>query len=198
MEALRAGRSDAVVFARVEEAREMKRRAAVILLALATVSPVRANEPDVLARFSGGIGVNPISGFANPQNPDGTFPNVFQNVVRGVSPSTQLWRISDLDGEIRTDGRVMVKGRGLLLASGARIGQSLGLAVFATLLCEVTAPVAQHSTTVSTALAPNGNFYIEGRLNSVPSDCPSPLLLIRNSAGQWVAAGILKLDGDAT
>jgi hypothetical protein len=175
----------------------MRRKAAVVLLALAMVSRVRAQEQAVLARFSGGIGVNPISGFANPQNPDGTFPSVFQNVVRGVPPSTQLWRIADLNGAITADGRVKVRGRGLLLAGGARIGQSLGLAVFATLLCEVTAPVAQYSTTVSAALDASGDFFIDSKLKSVPRACPSPLLLIRNSGGQWVAAGISKVDADS-
>ena len=73
----------------------MVKKAAVILLALGIVGQVSAHERDFLARFEGGIGVIPVSN-GGPVNPDGTFPNVKLNVVRGVFPGAGPWRIADL------------------------------------------------------------------------------------------------------
>jgi len=179
----------------------MIKKAAVILLALlGMVGPVSArefgHESDTLAAFDGGIGVQPVLNVAGQLNPaDGTFPNVKQNVVRGVAPGTP-WRIADLRADIRTDGRIRVRGRGLLLASGNNIGQNGNVSVFATLFCEAAAPFVEHSTTFTVPLEANGDFRIEGTLDSVPSECPSPVLLIRNSNGVWFAAGIPKLGDD--
>ena len=93
------------------------KQAAAILLAVGIVGQVSARERDLLAKFEGGIGVIPVSSGAGPVNADGTFPNVRLNVVRGVFPAGP-WRIADLRADVDTDGRIKVRGRGLLLASG--------------------------------------------------------------------------------
>ena len=174
----------------------MVKKAAVIVLALGMVGRASAHEGDVLARFEGGIGVVPVSNGAGPVNPDGTFPNVKLNVVRGVFPGAGPWRIAELRADVDTDGRINVRGRGLLLASGNSIGQNGNQSVFATLICEAAAPFVEHSTISSVPLEANGDFRIDDTLNSVPSDCTSPVLLIRNTAGVWFAAGIPKLGDD--
>jgi hypothetical protein len=110
--------------------------------------------------------------------------------VRGVLPGAGPWRIADLRADVDTYGRIRVRGRGLLLASSNSIGQNANQSVFATLICEAAAPFIEHSTTVSVPLEPNGDFRIDDTLNSVPSACPSPVLLIRNTGGVWFAAGI--------
>lgn len=163
---------------------------AVILIILGTVGHLVAKENDFIARFDGGIGVIPVSNGAGPVNADGTFPNVRLNVVRGVNPGAGPWRIADLRADIDTDGRIKVRGRGLLLASGNSIGQNANQSVFATLICEAAAPFVEHNTTVSVPLEANGDFDIDDTLNTVPLDCPSPVLLIRNTGGVWFAAGI--------
>jgi hypothetical protein len=89
----------------------MKTTAAIILFSVALIGGAGDRDRDLLVRFSGGVGVHPVSGPANPQNPDGTFQNVAQNVVRGVPPSGQLWRIGDLNAEVFTGGRIRVRGR---------------------------------------------------------------------------------------
>jgi hypothetical protein len=161
-----------------------------ILLTVGIVGQVSARERDLLARFEGGIGVIPVSGGAGPVNADGTFPNVRLNVVRGVSPGSP-WRIADLRAEISTDGRILVRGRGLLLASGNSIGTNANQSVFATLICEAAAPFVERNTTVTgVPLAPNGDFRIDDTLSSVPTECASPVLLIRNTGGVWFAAGL--------
>jgi hypothetical protein len=147
-------------------------------------------------RFDGGIGVIPVASGAGPANPDGTFPNVKLNIVRGVPPGAGPWRIADLKADIDTNGRIGVRGRGLLLASSNSIGQNAGQSVFATLICEATTPFTEHNTTFTVPLGQDGDFRIDDVLSPVPSDCPSPVLLIRNAGGVWFAAGIPKLDDD--
>ena len=177
-------------------------KAAAIVLALGIAGSVGAyahdsgHERDFLARFDGGIGVVPASNGAGQANPDGTLPNVKLNIVRGVPPGAGPWRIADLRADIDIYGRIKVRGRGLLLASSNSIGQNANQSVFATLICEAAAPFVEHNTTFSVPLEPNGDFHIDDNLNSVPSDCPSPVLLIRNTGGFWFAAGIPKLGDD--
>ena len=67
---------------------------------------------DRLVRFEGGIGEIPVSTPATP------------NVVRGVSPGGQPWVISRLSADVRSDGRISVEGRGLLLACPDPPGRS--------------------------------------------------------------------------
>jgi hypothetical protein len=174
----------------------MVKKAGMILFALGIVGHVSAQAADFIARFDGGIGVIPVSSGAGPINPDGTLPNVKLNVVRGVNPGAGPWRIADLRAEIHTDGRIKVRGRGLLLASSNSIGQNANQNVFATLICEAAAPFVEHNTAFSVPLEPNGDFRIDDTLNTVPSACPSPVLLIRNTGGVWFAAGIPKLEDD--
>jgi len=161
-----------------------------ILLSVGIVGQVSARERDLLARFEGGIGVIPVTGGAGPVNADGTFPNVKLNIVRGVSPAGP-WRIADLRAEVFTDGRIQVRGRGLLLASGNSIGTNANQSVFATLICEAAAPFVQRNTAVTgVPLAPNGDFRIDDTLSEIPTECASPVLLIRSLGGAWFAAGI--------
>jgi hypothetical protein len=175
----------------------MVKKAILILFALGIISPVSAHEHDLLVRFEGGIGVIPASNGAGPANADGTFPNVKLNIVRGVSPGAGPWRIGDLKADIDIDGHIRVRGRGLLLASSNSIGQNAGQSVFATLICEAAAPFTEHSTQpAGVPLDANGDFRIDDVLSPVPSDCASPVLLIRNRGGVWFAAGIPKLKDD--
>ena len=147
--------------------------AAALLITLGTVGHLVAKEKGFIARFDGGIGVIPVSNGAGPINADGTFPNVRLNVVRGVNPGAGPWRIADLRADIDIDGVIKVRGRGLLLASGNSIGQNANQSVFATLICEPTAPFVEHSTGKA-ALEANGDFRIDDTLNTVPLDCAAP------------------------
>lgn len=173
----------------------MMKKAAVILPTAVTVlalwgAHVSARGQDLLAKFDGGIATSPVGSLVGP-NADGSFQNVTQNVVRGVKPAGGAWRIADLKATVDTDGRITVKGRGLVLAGGDRIGQSLELSVGATLICDATAPVVEHATATLTKLDINGDFRIDDQLLPVPTECASPVLLIRsNGNGPWLAAGI--------
>jgi hypothetical protein len=174
----------------------MFKTAAVLVLAMGIAGSVGAQERNFLARFDGGMGVIPVANGAGPVNPaDGTFPNVKLNVVRGVNPGAGPWTIASLRADIDIYGRIRVRGRGLLLASSNSIGTNGNQSVFATLICETAIPFVEHNT-ASVPLDPNGDFRIDDTLDSVPSDCASPVLLIRNKVGVWFAAGIPKLGDD--
>jgi hypothetical protein len=148
----------------------MVKHAVVILLAVGIVTQVSAHERDLLARFDGGIGVIPVSNGAGAVNADGTFPNARLNVVRGVSPGAGPWRIAELRATVDLDGRIKVKGRGLLLASGNSIGQNANQSVFATVICEASAPFVERSTDVAgVPLDADGNFRIDDVLNPAPT-----------------------------
>src|SRR3954452_10124674 len=115
-------------------------KSALISAFLAIAVSAGAHGRDLLARFDGGIGVIPAASGAGPANADGTLPNVKANVVRGVSPGAGPWRIAGLEADVDTNGRIRVRGRGLLLASSNSIGQNANQSVLATLICEPSAP----------------------------------------------------------
>lgn len=175
----------------------MKKAVAVFALVLAFAGSALAQERTPLVRFNGGIGVSPVANVAGAVNADGTFPNVRQNVVRGVAPAGP-WRIAALKAEIDNDGHISVRGRGLLLAAGNSIGQNANQRVFATLICEPSGSFIEHSSDAAgVPLDLNGDFRIDDTLSSTPSECASPVLLIRASSnGTWFAAGIREFGDD--
>ena len=166
----------------------------VLLLALPllfALLPVAALSADSLVKFAGGIGVIPISNVVVAA--DGTI-TVARNVVRTVNSAGQIWVISDLEADVKPDGRISVNGRGLLLGGGNGIGTNANARVFATLICEALAPFTLRSTNpAGVPLAANGDFQIDDLLSPAPGPvCDSPVLLIRNAANQvWFAAGIV-------
>lgn len=145
---------------------------------------------NLLARFSGAIGADPISNVVV----SGTTTTVSANVVRGVNPPGQIWRIADLNATVTTDGRIHAHGRGVLLGGGNGIGTNGGQSVFATLFCGPAASAISSSTTeTGVALDPDGDFTIDDLLSPMPpASCETPVLLIRTAAGAhpWFAAGI--------
>jgi len=161
--------------------------AALSLAAFTYAFPASADN----LKFQGGIGVIPVS---SGQGTEATATVVNRNIVRGVQPPGQIWVIEDLRADIDLDsGRIRVDGRGLLLGGGNGIGGNANQSVRATLICEAAAPF----TLLITGLVPleaNGDFRIDDVLSPLPPRvCASPVLLIRNPAGAWFAAGIPKL-----
>jgi hypothetical protein len=152
---------------------------------------------DTLVKFKGGIGVHPVSNVSGTQNANLSFPDVTRNVVRGVNPAGQLWVIDKLDAEVKANGDIKVKGKGLILGGGNNAGRATGQSVFATLICEAAAPFTERNTNLAgVPLSVDGNFEINDDLMPrPPADCVSPMLLIRNADGlAWFAVGILKVD----
>jgi hypothetical protein len=167
----------------------MTKNAKAFLFSLAVVAPLSAGADDSLAKFKGGIGVIPVSSAPGPALIAAT---VNRNIVRGVQPPGQIWVIEDLRADVKTDGSIKVDGRGLLLGGGNGIGGNANQSVRATLICDAAGTVLHDSGLVP--LEANGDFRIDDTLQpAVPAVCASPVLLIRNPAGAWFAAGIPKL-----
>jgi hypothetical protein len=172
----------------------MLKKLSAFVLCLGVTFHVAASADDVLVKFKGGIGVIPVSSGVGAAT---TAVVVNRNIVRGVQPPGQIWRIADLRAVVKNDGSISVRGKGLLLAGGNAIGGNANQSVFATLICEATAPFTLRSTSVTgVALQPNGDFRIDDVLTPAPAGCASPVLLIRNLGGAWFAAGIEDLDDD--
>jgi hypothetical protein len=166
----------------------------LFVIALVALAPSIGRTDDTLVTFKGGIGVDGVSNVA-----------ITPNVVRGVQPAAQLWRIADLKAEVEVDGHISVDGRGLVFAGGNTVGTALvvtpaggtaTLQVFATLICENVPPFFERNTG-PVPLAANGDFRIDDMLSPWPPEaCKTPVLLIRNAGNRaWFAAGIQKFDG---
>ena len=154
----------------------MKKALSACLFSTALLFPFAASAQAPLVRFDSGIGVIPIRAGPAP------------NTVRGVNPGGIPWVISRLTVDIKTDGRISVDGRGLLLAGGDGIGTNGNQSVRARLFCG-----AVMSDSVLVPLEPNGDFLVDGSLAPVPpTHCTNPVLLIVNTGNAWFAAGILK------
>ncbi len=160
-----------------------------VLPLLALIVASSAYAADTLARFKGGIGVNPVS---NGVGTAATAEVVTRNIVRGVQPPGQPWVIADLKARVKEDGSIKVDGRGLLLAGGANVGGNGNASVFATLLCANDGNVQHNSNLAGVPLELDGDFSIDDVLAPLPPiPCDNPVLLIRNAANLgWFAAGI--------
>ena len=171
------------------------KKALVLVPFVVALFALSAIADDTLVKFRGGIGVLPV---ASAVGLAATAEVVNRNIVRGVQPAGQIWVISALTADVKSDGRIRVDGRGLLLGGGDAIGFNANASVFATLICEAAAPFTERSTNgAGVALEPNGDFRIDDVLfPAPPAVCASPVLLIRNSQPNpaWFAAGIPKLD----
>ena len=173
----------------------------LLLPALVALAPLSAGADQLLVEFDGGIGAIPVSAGVGT---DTTATTVTRNIVRGVQAPAQLWTIADLKAEVMVDGHIKVDGQGLVFAGGDTIGTAIApggaaLKVFATLICENAAPFTDRNTNLNgVPLAENGEFKIDDVLSPpppAPSQCGTPVLLIRNTANlNWFAAGIQKFD----
>jgi hypothetical protein len=177
----------------------------LLLPAIVALAPLSAGADQLLVKFDGGIGAIPVSAGLST---DTTAMTVARNIVRGVQPPNQIWAIADLKANVMVDGHIKVDGQGLVFAGGDTIGTANGTAgsggspvinVFATLICENTAPFTDRNTNLKgVPLAENGDFTIDDVLSPpplAPSSCATPVLLIRNAGNKnWFAAGIQKFD----
>jgi hypothetical protein len=181
--------------------------AAIAIAAIMTTTPTFASDDnDVLFKFDGGIGSQPLrAGSA-------------VNAVAGVNPGGAPWPIKSFKAVIKTDGTIRAKAKGILLGGTDNIGTRGGpRQMVVSLFCRGTvAPtppavarvldlVPYNSAFVD--LDPNGDFELSSSLTNAtgatpPADCGDkidnrPVLLIRTVGGtppaptNWFAAGIL-------
>jgi hypothetical protein len=177
-----------------------KALACTMFLGVVFSQPAAADE----LKFKGGIGVIPVSSGVAVSPTPATAPvveSVNRNIVRGVQPAGQIWRIEKLNATVSANGHIQIDGRGLVLGGGNNAGRAPSgtgaLSVFATLICEPVAPFTERiSSPAGVLLSPNGDFKIDDMLSPLPpAACLSPMLLIRNAANSvWFAVGIFSDD----
>src|SRR4029453_5318932 len=155
-----------------ERGGDTMKKAVVLLPLLVALFPLSAVADDTL-KFRGGIGVLPV---ASGVGLAATAEVVNRNIVRGVQPAGPVWVIPALPADVKSDGRIRVDGRGLLLGGGNLIGFTADASVFATLICEAALPFTERSTNAAgVALEPNGDFPIDDVLfPAPPAVCAGP------------------------
>src|SRR6516164_9733790 len=173
----------------------------LLLPACVALTPLSAVADNTLVTFDGAIGA---IGVSSGVGTGPTATTVTRNIVRGVQPPNTPWAIAAFQAAVTVDGHITVNGKGLVFAGGDTIGTAIGTSasggaavvnVFATLICENTAPFTERNTNQKgVPLAANGDFQIDDMLSPpppAPSACATPVLLIRNAGNlNWFAAGI--------
>ena len=107
--------------------------------------------------------------------------------IHGVAAGGLPWVLRSGSTELRRDGRLKVRVRGLIIPGMGTAGPVK--TVSASLYCgaDTTAAV---STTPATALSAAGDARIAGRI-SLPAKCLAPIVLVHpnGAAGLYIAAG---------
>jgi hypothetical protein len=117
---------------------------------------------------------------------DGPFRGA-ANAIRGVPGAGAPWRIDDVNGELKADGKLEIEVEGLVLVS---TGVNPAVAFRGAVSC-----LTSDGTTVSTVnlvteqfpATPTGDSKIEANV-SLPSPCVAPIVFIMNAGGtSWFA-----------
>jgi hypothetical protein len=170
---------------------------------IASSSAYAVDDMDTLFKFDGGIGSQPLRAGG------------VVNTIAGVNPGGAPWVVGALKADIKTNGEINAKVKGVLLGGTDNVGTRGGIRkMVISLFCRnapVSPAIAGTLQTVSydsefVDLDANGNFEVGGNLTNTsgatpPADCGDkvdnrPVLLIRTVTagvpGSWFAAGILK------
>lgn len=151
--------------------------ACVWLLAM----PATGRADDKILSFDTMTGVvRPFTGATNP--------------IRGVPGGGIPWTLAEAKGELRTDGRIKVRVRGLVLAEGARAGTNPITAFKAIVSCLTPATDAAGALVVGVNRSTNtfpaseaGDSEIEDVV-SLPTPCIAPIVFVTSPTGAWFAA----------
>jgi len=109
------------------------------------------------------------------------------NPIRGMGGGGIPWLINEGRGELRHDGRLDIRVRGLVLATT----HANPVAAFRGVVsCQIIAadgtPGILNLTTGDFPATPTGDAYIEAMLD-LPPRCFAPIIFVTNSAGRWFA-----------
>jgi len=154
----------------------------VLFLAAAPVA-ARGDGSDKILEFETMLGVaRPFTGAANP--------------VRGLGGGGLPWAIGRGKGEVRADGRIEIKVRGLVLADDPAVAPAARLTnpspTFRAVVSCVSVDAAGAPAEVNVATGPfpatpEGDAEIEAALE-LPSPCLAPVVFVTNAALRWFAA----------
>jgi hypothetical protein len=104
----------------------------------------------------------------------------------GVKPGGLPWVVSKSRAEVRRDGRVEVRVRGLVVPTPPQNGTNPVSNIAATVFCNGSAVGTTHAVPFS----PAGNARIEEKLaTALPSPCLAPAVLLNPAPGGTIATG---------
>jgi hypothetical protein len=112
------------------------------------------------------------------------------NPVRGINGGGIPWRLTSAKGELKANGELEVRVRGLVLAAGPRAGTN-PIANFVAIVSCLSDDGAGHVVTVNRATAafpatPTGDSEIEATV-SLPSPCVAVLVFVGPNPNTWFA-----------
>lgn len=112
------------------------------------------------------------------------------NPVRGINGGGIPWKLTSANGELKADGELEVRVRGLVLAAGPLAGTN-PIANFVAIVSCLSADSAGNVVTVNTPTAPfpatpTGDSEIEATV-SLPSPCVGVLVFVGPNPGTWFA-----------
>lgn len=117
------------------------------------------------------------------------------NAIRGVNGGGIPWTVAEAKGELRADGRIEVRVRGLVLAEGANAGTNPVAAFKAIVSCLTPARDAAGALVASTVNRSTNTFpaSVEGdsRIEdvvSLPTPCIAPIVFVTSPTGSWFSA----------
>jgi hypothetical protein len=155
---------------------------AAVAIAAAVLAPASLASDKVLAfETMAGVG-RPYTGSGNP--------------IRGVNGGGLPWVIRNGKGEVKADGRVEVKVRGLVLADDPAVAPARRLTnpipnfrvVVSCLTVDASgAAVTANRSTGDFPATPTGDAEIEAALD-LPSPCIAPVVFVTSPTGAWFAA----------
>ena len=156
-------------------------RAAFALAAMVLAPASIASEKVLAFETMAGVG-RPYTGGSNP--------------IRGLSGGGLPWVIRVGKGEVKADGRIEVKVRGLVIADDPAVPPARRLtnpsANFRVVVSCLTvdasgAAVTANRSTGDFPATPTGDADVEAALD-LPSPCIAPVVLVTSSTGAWFAA----------
>jgi hypothetical protein len=148
-----------------------------LLLGVAVSSAALAGDDGTILEFKTMVGVSgPFVG-----------PNAIQGIVGGGLP----WAIASGKGELKADGKLEVKVRGLVLSAGPLSGTNPVTTFRAVVSCQTIDAAGQPAVAnVSTGEFPAnnaGDSDIEAMV-MLPTPCVAPIVFVTNPALRWFAA----------
>jgi hypothetical protein len=124
--------------------------------------------------------VEPFTGSAHP--------------IRGVSGGGLPWEIDRASGELRSDGRLEIKVRGLVLARRAPVPENLQgtnpIPQFRAIVSCLTPASPDDGVNISTdpvAATPDGDARFKTRV-ALPDTCVAPIVFVTSPTGAWFAS----------
>lgn len=144
----------------------------VALIAQASASSSSAGPP--VLKFNTMVGV------------DGPFRGS-TNAIRGVNGAGAPWRVDEVDGSLKSGGRLKIDVEGLVLVSSGLNPSANFRAIVSCLTNDATTVSTVNLVTDPFPATTTGDSEIEADVN-LPSPCVAPIVFVTNAAGtSWFA-----------